>query len=548
MQPDGTLGLIAVDGPPPGAPTPAVVTPSIGGLRVVWDGALADGSALPADFAHIAVHISTTSGFTPSAATFVGTITASGDGGMLPVTPLPYEPHYIVLIAVNSSGIPGPASAETASTPLQVEGPDLVAGSVTAGHLQAGSVTAEKLEAILQLASRIVAGDPAGARVEMNEDGLRVYNGSDVLVIQFNAADGSAVFSGDITGSDISGSTVTGGLIQTAASGERITINEGDDNKIFIYDAAGVGVASLTPGGIGLIGPLGNAMAISPATTLPSIRWFNVAGTKVARMQASEMPSGAVNLSTVSGHFTSGAFTDWVWQHSIGEDAAFIERLRDDGLFTTYMGGALYLQPTYARLSNNNTADPTLTSRLTLDAAFAYFENARLQVLAPASANSALYVQAVTAHTGYLLRLFRDVDKLTVDKDGNMVAAGTVLRETAWSSLSYATGWAGYGSPYGTGRYRLNTRGGVDLRDLIRRTAATTIASGETVATLPAGYRPTTTIQWKQLAGDAGGVVSVNVAPTGAITLTGMNAAAITYLSTGSGFLSLNNQSFPLDA
>jgi hypothetical protein len=350
---------------------------------------------------------------------------------MLPVTPLPYEAHYTVLTAVNTSGAASGPSTETAATPLKVDGPDLTAGSVTAAAIQAGAVTAEKLEAILQLVTRIVAGDPDGARVELNEDGLRVYNSADQLVIQFNSADGSAVFTGDITGSDITGSTVTGStvtgsLIQTATTGERITINEDDDNKIFIYNADGEVVAAITTGGISLTGPNGNVMAISPATTLPSFRWFNTATTKSARIQAAETASGAVRLETLSSRFTSGGFNDWVWHQIMGEDTAFIERIRDDGTFSTWQGGALYLQPTYTKLSFNNTIDPTQGCNLTIEPSLAYFQSARLQVLPPASANSALYVEGLTAHTGYLFRIYRDSDRFLVDKDGNTTIAGSV--------------------------------------------------------------------------------------------------------------------------
>ncbi|KPI31348.1 hypothetical protein OV320_2564 [Actinobacteria bacterium OV320] len=445
MQPDGTIGLIAVDGPPPGAPTTPVVTPSIGGLRIVWDGTLADGTALPADFDHVAVHVSTSPGFTPSAATFVGTITRSGTGGMLPVTPLPYVAHYVVLLAVNSSGIAGPPSAETAATPVQVEGPDLTVGSVTAAAIEAGAITAEKLEAILQLVTRIVAGNPAGARVELNEDGLRVYDGSGVLVIQFNSADGSAVFTGDITGSDITGSTitgttVTGGLLRTATSGERITINESNANKIFIYDSTGSIVTSVTPTGISLAGPAGNVMAISPATTIPSLRWFNSAQTKSARTQASEDGSGNVSLESVTSKFADGGpYSDLIWHHYMGKDQAFIERMRDDGTFTTYIGGSLSLAPGYARLQLNNTDSPTLGSKMSMEPALGYVDNARFQVLAPASSNSAFYVQGVTAHTGYLLRAYRDADMFLVDKDGNTtIAGGLAVATTTWTSWTPA--------------------------------------------------------------------------------------------------------------
>ncbi|MEU7384005.1 hypothetical protein AB0A91_29270 [Streptomyces sp. NPDC042207] len=191
VQADGTVGLVSRGGPAPGAPTEPAVTPSIGGLRIVWDGALADGP-LPTDFDHVAVHMSTVSGFSPSAATFVGTIIRSGDGGMLPVTPLPYQAHYVRLVAVNTSGVGGSPSVETTATPQQVDGPDLKAGSVAAATIEAGAVTADKLEAVLQLVTRLVAGNPNAARVELNENGLRVYNSSGQLVSHFDAVDGSA--------------------------------------------------------------------------------------------------------------------------------------------------------------------------------------------------------------------------------------------------------------------------------------------------------------------------------------------------------------------
>ncbi|CAL9666560.1 hypothetical protein SUDANB145_07190 (plasmid) [Streptomyces sp. enrichment culture] len=272
MQPDGTLGLIAVDGPAPTAPTAPLVTSTIGGLRVVWDGTLADGSALPADFDHVAVHISTVSGFEPSAATFVGTITKAGDGGMLPVLPLPYAAHYVRLASVNTSGNIGDPSEETAATPLKVEhyGPDLQAGSVTAAAIQAGAVTAEKLEAVLQLVTRLVAGDPAAARVELNGDGLRVYNDSGELTIRFDAADGSAAFTGTITGS-----TITGGLIQTSATGPRIGLNEGGLNKILVHDAANTAIGEISAAGMGVKGTTGAILWLDPNSTYPTLRMSN---------------------------------------------------------------------------------------------------------------------------------------------------------------------------------------------------------------------------------------------------------------------------------
>jgi hypothetical protein len=431
MQADGTIGLIAVDGPAPGAPTTPVVTPSLGGLRVVWDGTLADGSTLPADFDHVAVHISTTSGFTPSAATFAGTITRSGDGGMLPVVPLPYVAHYVVLIAVNTSGATSSPSIETAATPLKVDGPDLTAGSVTAATIAAGAVTADKLETILQLATRIVAGDPNGARVELNEDGLRVYNATDELVIQFDSADGDAAFTGTITGS-----TITGGLIQTAASGERITINQGDINAVIVRNSSDAAIGELSARGVLVKGTSGATMWMDPNATYPRLKFYNASGSKYAVVQSAETGTNDVLLEWVTSHFTSGAITDWVWHQVMTNDHARIERVRDDGTGTTLVGGRLLLTPTAAELAFRNSGDTTQDSTLHIEANLAYINQARFQVLPVASANSALFVNAATGHTGNLLRAqLNSVDKLVVDKDGNTTLAGTLtIGATTWGT------------------------------------------------------------------------------------------------------------------
>jgi hypothetical protein len=386
MQPDGTVGLVAVDGPAPTAPTAPVVTSTIGGLRVVWDGTLASGQPLPADFDHVAVHVSTTAAFTPSAATYVGTITKAGEGGMLPVLPLPYVPHFVRLTAVNSSGNAGDPSEETAATPIKVDGPDLEAGSVTAGAIEAGAVTAEKLEAVLQLVTRLVAGSPTAARVELNEDGLRVYNNLGELVIRFDAEDGDAVFTGTITGS-----TVTGGILQTATSGERITINEAGNNKLFVYDGSTRAdgsprvVASFTPGGVGLTGPTGNVIAISPATTYPSIRWTTEAQNKWARVQVVTSADGDLDLellnSTANGVYMGKNFTN-------------------------------------------------ITSRLRL--------------LPGLDTNSALYAEVPAEYTGYLARFLRDeIYRFSVDKDGNteiggILTAGNIVTGTTTITPSAA--------------------------------------------------------------------------------------------------------------
>lgn len=118
-------------------------------------------------------------------------------------------------------GVPGPGSIteteiadDAISTPkLQAEAVTalkIAAQAIEAGHIQAAAITASKLEADLVLGTRIIAGDPSGARVELDENGLRGYDADDALVFAITDT-GDAVFSGDITGSVISGSRFTMG-------------------------------------------------------------------------------------------------------------------------------------------------------------------------------------------------------------------------------------------------------------------------------------------------------------------------------------------------
>ncbi|MCF0086597.1 MULTISPECIES: hypothetical protein [unclassified Streptomyces] len=420
VQDDGTVGLIAHNGPPPTAPTAPAVTPSLGGLRVTWDGTFADGSNTPADFDHVAVHVSTSSGFTPSAATFVGTITRAGDGGMLPVTPLPYQEHYVVLVGVNTSGIQGAASAETAATPVKVEGPDLEVGSVTAAAIQAGAVEAEKLEAVLALATRILAGDPAAARVELNPNGLRVYDEAGVLKISFDAATGDASFTGTITGS-----VITGGIIQTATSGERIAINEEGLNGAVVYDSTGEAIGEFSPRGLLVKGEAGAVIWINPDAVYPTVRFYNAENSTSAYLQLVEPTTGDADLEALSGVYTSGG-RSMRSRSYLGHDAIVIERYATASP-NPRIGGRVFLNDSYANFAYTNGTDTSQDTGFTVSAGLANLVGGRFSVSAPASTFSALYVEAAAAHTGNLARFFRNgIDYFKVDKDGNTTVTGSL--------------------------------------------------------------------------------------------------------------------------
>lgn len=146
------------------------------------------------------------------------------------------------------------------------------------------------------------------------------------------------------------------------------------------------------------------------------------------------------------------------------------------------------------------------------------------------------------------LKLIVEEGTSTAYVTGDISVTGRVTRDSAWSTLSPASGWAGYGGAYGAGRYRRMPDGSIFLRDLINRTASTTLTSGETIATLPVGYRPTTIAQQTvYVGGSTGGPVSININTNGTITLSNLSSGAITYLSTGNGYVSLNGYQFFTD-
>lgn len=106
----------------------------------------------------------------------------------------------------------------------------LAGGSVDNPALADEAVDDRVLRSLIALTSRLVAGDPTGARVELNGSGLEVYDASGNRTVFLQGADGSASFTGSVTGS-----TVTGSTVRTSDSGVRIVLNE-STNQIECYD------------------------------------------------------------------------------------------------------------------------------------------------------------------------------------------------------------------------------------------------------------------------------------------------------------------------
>jgi hypothetical protein len=72
---------------------------------------------------------------------------------------------------------------------------------------------------------------------------------------------------------------------------------------------------------------------------------------------------------------------------------------------------------------------------------------------------------------------------------GTSGAPGDAVAPEAWKALPFSGPWGNYGFGYMNGAYRKDQRGRVYLRGLVTKVGGTP-ASGDVIATLPAGYRP----------------------------------------------------------
>lgn len=240
-----TANLVATE-VTPSAPT---LSSRLGTISIVWDGLGASGQAMSSTFSYLAVHVSTTSGFTPSAGTFEARMTGADN---LVLSDLAYSTtYYVKFVAYNKAGIPSTASAQASASIQPLVNSDIiantisgakiengtitasdkiVANTITGGLIQALAITSDKIAANAITANKIEAGaidgqvitganirtSGATARVELTSAGFKAYNSSGTATVSINT-DGSATFTGAING--------TSGYLGSAANGWNFSSN-----------------------------------------------------------------------------------------------------------------------------------------------------------------------------------------------------------------------------------------------------------------------------------------------------------------------------------
>ncbi|MEW1565824.1 hypothetical protein AB0454_22895 [Streptomyces sp. NPDC093509] len=395
IQGDGTTAVNVVNGAAPPVPSTPTAAPAIGGIAVGWDGKFANNTAIPLDWSRVEVHASATPGFTPTSLTLQATIeTAQGGISYVPF----FVPAYVCLVARNTSG--------AASAPTTVIGPyspkpvsgEIGPGEIVSTMINDGAVTTPKLFANAVTTPKLAVG----------------------------SVDATAIAVDALTGKIITGGTITGALLQTAATGQRITLNEAGANKILVYSPT-TAIGELSDQGLLVKGTNGAVLWLDPNNAFPNLRLTNASGTNSAVINVSG-PSAVLGMN--SGTFTVGSYTDMKWRTlfgtASGSDFWAAERVRDSNTATT-LGGRIFLGNTTASIGYNNSDDTTQNNLLFMQVGVSQFTKSRLEVYAPASSGSALYVKADSGYTGNMIRLDNNgTDAFRVDASGNATVPGVL--------------------------------------------------------------------------------------------------------------------------
>jgi hypothetical protein len=117
QQADGGYTSADFGGPAHATPDTPTATGTLNGILVAWDGKVG-GAAPPSDFLWTEVHLSTSSGFTPSAATLQGTLASAA---VFPVSGLTVgTTYYVKLVERNTSGVATAASSQASAVPTSL--------------------------------------------------------------------------------------------------------------------------------------------------------------------------------------------------------------------------------------------------------------------------------------------------------------------------------------------------------------------------------------------------------------------------------------------
>lgn len=201
----------AVDDDAPPTPAAPVLTAFIGAIQIDVTGLGALGEAMPADFRHFEVHVSTVDNFTPDATTLWDIVPGAA---AVSFSPAPYGvAQFVRVIAVDTSGNKSAASADSTASPRQILNPDVA--NLSIGSAQIINLDVAKVNSGTVTATWLLAGEihtaASGPRFGLNSAEFFAYRSDGTKTVSVTNA-GAASFLGEI---------------RTAPSGARMVINPG---------------------------------------------------------------------------------------------------------------------------------------------------------------------------------------------------------------------------------------------------------------------------------------------------------------------------------
>ncbi|MFB7327130.1 hypothetical protein [Streptomyces sp. NPDC056190] len=302
LQDDGTIGMAAVNGPPPPVPSTPTITSVLGGVAVTWNGSFADGSDAPADFSYVEVHFSPTADFADDKL-FAAFYSATGGTMTVPAG----GPLWVRLVCVSTSGVESEPSQVAGPTgPLPVVAQEVLDGIVNELSLADGAVTRAKLEA--GAVDRTVLADGAvttpklvAGQIEGLVLAVGTVNADRLVAASITAAQVKAL---SLTGDRLAFNTVTADQLATgtitAASG---VISSIDASVITVgkikasqLDAGAVDGKTITGAIVRAVRPNGSVAALMAPDVGDGgagFRTTSADGQTYAQMQSGEVTFGA---------------------------------------------------------------------------------------------------------------------------------------------------------------------------------------------------------------------------------------------------------------
>lgn len=209
--------------PPASSPTPTLKS-GIGYFLAYWTPVTNN------DPVTYEVHMSTTTGFTPSASTKVGETTDSStlvrtadSTGTL----LSYGTTYFCKIIAKDLDGSAAASAQASGTINQVSASDIVANTITASQIAANTITAGQIAANTITASQIAANTITASQIAANTITASQIAANTITAAQIAASTitTSQIAAGTITGSNIAAGTITASNLNVSVGGGNIMFN-----------------------------------------------------------------------------------------------------------------------------------------------------------------------------------------------------------------------------------------------------------------------------------------------------------------------------------